>query len=218
MSGNASGSFRLEVIYPRSFFDKTPSTIDISGLNYIGLINGGEAYASQDLVTEVIAIRALGGLHKGDVYHATSSVALPAISRQKALLSSRRLIKEGESLVTGEITTPQGRLHKEWNGLEDVYASASPHNVMYAKTKEDEYPVIFGIDAAPFTMHAGLGDYGDGIKLGPTVPLSHVNSMAVPHERVSEANTWSQENCRSDTLVLSLQAAMVLNLCSLEIR
>lgn len=210
---------RLEIVRPPSRRSFHPREVEeeaqqrTDNLHHIGDIDRIKIYASESLINEVETIRDLGGLAVGNVYHATSSVALPGISRQRALLSSKQLTEMTEPIVTGEITTDMGELHRHWGGLEDVYASNSPVSLTYAKTVgNDEYPVIFGINKNAIEDKPLQGiDSGDGIRLGPRVDLKHVTAQIVPYEKVPEMQAWSATNNNDRALTMSLDAAFVLS-------
>ena len=139
------------------------------------------AFASVDLINEVECAVAKGGLVVGAVYHGTRSGALPGVARRKSILSFRRIIELGEDVTTGEISAPEGRVHRSQNGLEDVYACSSPVNTHYAFQKTENI-----LSFSVFTTCR---------------PLGNVVSITVPYEQLSGMEMWTQEHCRPDTLV-----------------
>ena len=197
---------RLEIVRPDPF-GLTPLA-DLAGLESVGYIHGGEAYASASLRAEIESVRKLGGLTRGAVYHGTNSAALAGIALHKNILSSGQLLQLGYTVQTGEISQPQGEIHKNQGGLDDIYACYDAAYTQYAFNfnTNDAYPVIFGIHNV-----AVRDSYSDGLKLGPRVPLDKVVSLTVPHEQLSTVQEWAQANCNNDPVVLSQQAAFVLS-------
>lgn len=216
MSTEATTMSRIEVLYPETpslpWAHKTLETPrpNVDHLNHVGRINGnGEVYADESVIDEADTIRSLGLRANDLLYHATSSIALPAIAQHGALLSSQQLLDIQEPLTTGEITTNEGWHHLQSNGLPDVYASRSPTRTDYARTTDGYYPVVFGIDPQRLESQP-TRDYGDGIRLGARVALGAVAAQIVPFKHISETKEWSRVNCRDDTVTMSLDAALLL--------
>ncbi|MFZ1301451.1 MAG: hypothetical protein WAQ27_02640 [Candidatus Microsaccharimonas sp.] len=185
-------------------------TPDVEHLRPVGRIHfDSEVYAHQSVIDETKALRALGFQADSLMYHATSSIALPSIAKHGALLSSKELIAAEEPIETGEITTPEGWLHRHNNGLDDVYASSSSISTEYAQTTGEHFPVLFGINSRMIEQRIWM-DTGDGLRLGGRVALNAIAAQVTPFDKVAEVKEWAAENCPEDTVTLSLDAAFML--------
>lgn len=216
MSSTSIAKSRIEVVYPAppSFLGerKSPDTpvSKVDHLKPVGRIYpDGEAYADELVIDEVDTIRSLGFSVSTLIYHATSSIALPAIAQHEAILSSKQLIEIEEPILTGEITTEQGWLHRHIKGLPDVYASNSPINTQYAQVTGEHHPVIFGIDPSKLERRPGT-DTGDGMRLGARVALGCIAAQVVPFDKIREMKEWSAEHCPEGAITMSLDAAFML--------
>lgn len=200
---------RLEVIHLHARSREKRPQVDVSDLELIGRDRNMAIYGAESLVEELDTVRKLGGLAVGSVYHATSSVALPAIAKHEALLSSKSLLEKSEPVVTGEITTDVGEFHRHFGGLEDVYASNSTSNISYSQiTGEDEYPVIFGISTMRSSEPSSYR--AEECRLGPRVELDRITAQIVLHDKVPEMRAWSQVASTESDVTMSLDAAFVL--------
>lgn len=216
MSTSPNAISRIEVVYPEapSFVMRQEAVKKghsvARHLMLVGTIDSdAEVYADESAIDEVNIIRNLGLRVNDLLYHATSSIALPAIARHGALLSSQQILKLQEPVVTGEITTEQGWLHRHRDGLSDVYASHSPIDTGYAQVTDGHYPVIFGIDPQKLETQPSI-DYESGMRLGGRVALRAIAVQIVPFDRVSQTKNWAFENCLDDTIIMSLDAAFLL--------
>lgn len=211
---------RYEVIHPR-FRSLNPRLIeqpgpDVSGLDWIGEVDGSQVYADQSLIDEINALEQRGWPANSYFFHATGSSALAGIAKYQALLSAKALTARGEPISTGEYVTEMGEYPRAKGGLEDVYVSRDPTNPRDGLATTDDYPVIFGITrqalahVPPYLQR----DSGDGIRAGAEIHLSHVTSVTVPYAELPEAQEWSTANCDPGTLTLSWDAASVIRYLS----
>ena len=79
-----------------------------------------------------------------DYTHATGSIALSDLAKQKAILSAGELQRQNHTIKTGE----QYSMLKTADGLESVYVDpGGPRYGYHVMNWFDEYPVTFGINA-----------------------------------------------------------------------
>ncbi len=179
-------------------------------------------YVDTAVLREVIEKR--NELTEAEVYHSTGSASLRGIASQQAILASRMASQRGEEPIVGEYLTynidqinPGAR--KE---LISVFAARHPKRGYALSRWFDEFHVTFGISIArqqahltkiksPITLsQVELSDMtGEGIQLGPEIPLDAVSTIYVDFAHKDSMIAWTKSHCPNANVV-SYEAFEVL--------
>ena len=141
---------------------------------------------------------------EADIFHATSSAALPGITHNRTILSSRRAVEAGHSITTGEYLHDQhtGNTASDDIVPENVYMSNLLVTTYSTKQWFNEFPVIFGYDAVE-VEDAYEQRYGyrknfrsanaPGHEVGDELPLEKARAVYVPADKLPEIQEWLDE-------------------------
>lgn len=164
-----------------------------------------QVYVERKVIEEIIDLQSVD--HRSpSLYHASGSAALPGIAKHNALLSAKKLTESDHTIMTGEYVG-----YINWNGysvsggkkgLSNIYTSKSPHTGYCTFRWFDEYPVVFGIsetklrkylqdsniDTDPYLENLA----GEGITIGPSVPLYLVETLYANFVNLDSLKKWQQ--------------------------
>jgi len=158
---------------------------------------------------------------EADIFHASGSVALSGIERQRAILSARRALENGESVITGEHVffysgSYDGSVTRRKIGIGSVYMDLAPALGYSIARWFDEYWVVFGSKKEWIKRYNDEGGqevsffrWSDGIRVGDELPLNLIESVYVRHRFLPQILPWVRKNCPKAQLV-SLEAAEIV--------
>lgn len=157
--------------------------------------------------------------------HATGSAALENIGKAGAILSARESLKSNYKIKTGEYVEYVGRdgfsCSGGKKGLTQIFTSTNNFSSMDAGTQRwfDEFSVGFCIDVEKqndYNMQNGLelsinkfNFSGEGIVVGPKVPLENVTAISAPKANEKQVQEWIDQYCPW-ALFISKEAARVI--------
>ncbi len=133
------------------------------------------------------------------LFHATGSDALPSISHEGSILSSREAIKRGIPIRTGEFLEQIQPLSSDQTyGLSDIHVSPQLISSYAIMRWFDEFDVAFGVTPDAVKAHHQkrtgqnplLQDFGEGIPIGPEFPLTEVHCIFAPQLRRETMMEW----------------------------
>ena len=182
----------------------------------------GVEYIELGLLKEIIDLKESGYMKPG-LYHTTGSATLDGISKQKAILSAREAIKREEEVKTGEYNTYIGHdnhsVSGRKQGLGDVHVSRSLHTGYTIARWFNEYPLAFGIAEERTRKHlkeideksdtAFINWAGEGIRLGPEIPLDLVDVIYCEQIYLDKLKQWVSKNT-PHAKVVSIEAHELL--------
>jgi hypothetical protein len=178
-----------------------------------------DTYVEQGVLEEASELLK-NGYTSPDYTHATGSIALSDLAKQKAILSAGELQRQNHTIKTGE----QYSMLKTADGLESVYVDpGGPRYGYHVMNWFDEYPVTFGINAkqqAKFLQSIGfhypngsffLDLHTDGEQIiGPKVPFSSIETIYVWKKYESQIRDWIKQYI-PEVRLISLEAEHLLS-------
>lgn len=181
-----------------------------------------EEYVEKDVLDEIIELQE-SNYTRPDLYHSTGSASLEGIAKHGAILSARKAVESGESVKTGEYNTYISRdgysVSGGKEGLRSVYTSRILDTGYGVARWFNEHRVVFGISEERISKylkeHKGetdirFEDYsGEGIAIGPEVPLDVVGVIYGDRLYLDELNEWKEKNA-PQARVVSFEAEYML--------
>lgn len=192
-----------------------------------GLREVPKQFASIPLLLEVLRLREKNTYPFGidNRIHSTGSAALENIGKAGAILSARELLKSKYEIKTGEyvecIEKNGFACSGGKKGLAQIFTSTNNFSSMDAGTQRwfDEFSVGFCIDVEKqnnYNMQNGLelsikkfNFSGEGIVVGPKVPLENVTAISAPKANEKQVKRWIDQYCPW-VLFISKEAAAVI--------
>jgi hypothetical protein len=180
---------------------------------------GQQLYARRDVLEEAAALEAAIRRPEADIFHATSSAALPGIARHRAILSARAAAMMDQAIASGEY------LHNARSGqpsLESIYMSNLLDDGYSTLRWFNEFPVVFGCNAADVERYAAhhlggssmfRGAVANGHEVGPSLPIDMATTLYAPAVNLPLLLQW-RDAVLPSAPVISLEAGMFLRLFS----
>ncbi len=168
------------------------------------------------LIREILRVLKRGYLSQLLV-HSTMSSALSGIAKAKAILSGKEVTRRRLNIESGEF-------HSLANGiiLNNIYGLRTNDPTSLLMTYYnwfDDFPVTFSIDSDSSwrLIVPKETDFEDhGVKLGSNVPISAINYVFAPANKLPELREWIEKDLKRRTMVISYEAARIIAAYNLD--